>query len=152
MPRFKTRRCAHYHSEQMFALVADVESYPEFLPMCKALTIRSCSERDEETFLITDMTVGYGLIRETFTTQVDLQPYKKINARYIDDSGPFKYLENYWSFFPIKGDSICEIEFFINYEFRDSIFSVMMGTIFDVTIRKSIDAFERRADEIYAIL
>ncbi|RCL01282.1 MAG: coenzyme Q-binding protein [Candidatus Tokpelaia sp. JSC085] len=119
--------------------------------MCEVLTVHSSSTstKDDKTVLIADMTVSYGLIRETFTTLIRLQPCKKrIDVQYIDSQGPFKYLENSWSFWPVKDENACEVEFFINYEFRNAIFSVMMGKIFDFASRTLVDAFERRAGEI----
>ena len=92
MPQFETTRHVRHSPEQMFALVADVEKYPQFLPLCEALTVRSRKERDGRTLLVADMTVGYKAIRETFTTQVLLKPDESaIDVKYID--GPFKYLE-----------------------------------------------------------
>ncbi|RCL00584.1 MAG: Cyclase/dehydrase [Candidatus Tokpelaia sp. JSC189] len=138
----------HHPKEQMFALVADIEHYPEFLPMCESLTIRSSQKRDGKTFLVADMTVAYRFIRKTFTTQVYLQPEEnRINVQYID--GPFRHLENRWLFLPVKEKNICRVEFFIEYEFRNPALSLMMGSIFDTIYRKFTDAFEKRADEIY---
>lgn len=150
MPRFETEKYVHHPKEQMFALVADVERYPEFLPMCEALTIRSSRERDGKTFLVTDMTVGYKLVRETFTTQVYLQPEEnRIDVQYVD--GPFRHLENRWLFLPVEDENACRIEFFIEYEFKNPVLSLMMGSMFDTAFRKFTDAFEKRADGIYGI-
>ena len=88
MPQFETRRPANHTADQMFALVGDVEKYPEFLPLCEALTVKSRKERDGKTLLVADMSVGYKAIRETFTTQVFLKPEERvIEVKYID--GPF---------------------------------------------------------------
>ena len=85
----------------MFALVADIEKYPQFLPLCTGLTVRSRKERDGRTLLVADMSVGYKAIRETFTTQVFLKPDERlIDVKYID--GPFRYLENHWRFDPAR--------------------------------------------------
>ncbi|RCL02487.1 MAG: pyridoxine 5-phosphate synthase [Candidatus Tokpelaia sp. JSC188] len=134
----------------MFALVADIEHYPEFLPMCKDLIIRSSQKQDSKTFLIADMTVGYKLVRETFTTQVYLRPEEnRIDVQYVD--GPFRYLENRWLFLPMENKNVCRLEFFIEYEFKNSIFSLMMGSMFDAIFCKFTNAFEKRANEIYGI-
>jgi len=148
MPQFTTTRQVRHRAEEMFALVADVEKYPEFLPMCEALTVRSRKERGDRTLLVADMTVGYKLIRETFTSQVFLNPEENIiDVKYIN--GPFRYLDNRWGFRPIGDGSSCEIEFFIDYEFKSRTLSLLMGTMFDIAFRKFSEAFERRADEIY---
>lgn len=148
MPSFtNTRRVAH-RAENMFKLVADVESYPQFLPMCEALTIRSRKERDSKTLLIADMTVGYKLIRETFTSQVLLKPDDNvIEVKYID--GPFRYLDNRWTFLPVGDGEACDVEFFIDYEFKSRTLGLLMGSMFDLAFRKFSEAFEKRADQIF---
>ncbi len=147
MPKFETRRPVPHSADEMYALVADVESYPQFLPLCEALTVRSRKERDGKTLLLADMTVGYKAIRETFTTQVLLKPDdKKIEVQYID--GPFRYLDNRWSFIDTQpGHSA--VEFFIDYEFKSRVLGVLMGSMFDRAFRMFSEAFEKRADTIY---
>lgn len=130
----------------MFALVADVEKYPQFLPLCEALVIRSRKDRDEQTILVADMTVGYKAIRETFTSQVHLRPSEnRIDVKYID--GPFKYLKNVWRFEPLAAG--CDVRFEIDYEFKSRILGAMMGAMFDRAFRMFSEAFEKRADAIY---
>ncbi len=148
MPQFETHRLVPHSPDQMFDLVADVERYPEFLPLCEALTVRSRKERDGKTLLIADMTVGYKAIRETFTTQVLLNKAERaIDVKYID--GPFKYLDNRWRFQPSEnGGSV--IDFFIDYEFKSRILGALMGSMFDRAFRMFTDAFETRANKIYA--
>jgi coenzyme Q-binding protein COQ10 len=146
MPKFEATRRVAYTPEQMFALVADVETYPEFLPLCEALTVRSRKERDGRTLLVADMSVGYKAIRETFTTQVLLKPDENaIDVKYIN--GPFKYLSNVWRFEPAEGG--CDVRFFIDYEFKSRILGAVMGTMFDRAFRMFSEAFEKRADVIY---
>lgn len=148
MPQFTTVRRVHHRAEQMFGLVADVEKYPEFLPMCEALSVRSRKERDGKVLLIADMTVGYKLIRETFTSQVLLKPEENvIDVKYLD--GPFRYLDNRWTFKPVGDGSECDVEFFIDYEFKSRTLGLLMGTMFDLAFKKFAEAFEKRADQIY---
>ena len=131
----------------MFALVADVEKYPEFLPLCEALTVRSRKEREGRTVLVADMTVGYKAIRETFTTQVLLNAADlAIDVKYID--GPFRYLDNRWRFEALP-DGTCSVHFFIDYEFKSRILGALMGSMFDRAFRMFTDAFEKRAAAIY---
>jgi coenzyme Q-binding protein COQ10 len=131
----------------MFALVADIETYPQFLPLCDGLTVRSRKERDGKTLLVADMTVGYKAIRETFTTQVLLNPADlTIDVKYIE--GPFKYLDNRWHFTPAPEG--CVVDFFIDYEFKSRILGAVMGSMFDRAFRMFAEAFETRADKIYA--
>ncbi|MGV2099125.1 type II toxin-antitoxin system RatA family toxin [Rhizobium sp. 21-4511-3d] len=146
MPQFETHRPVPHTAEQMFDLVADVERYPEFLPLCEALTIRSRKERDGKILLVADMTVGYKAIRETFTTQVLLNKAERIiDVKYID--GPFKYLDNRWSFAEATPGSM--VNFFIDYEFKSRILGALMGTMFDRAFRMFTEAFEKRASAIY---
>jgi coenzyme Q-binding protein COQ10 len=148
MPKFEIRRPVKHSAEKMYALVADVEKYPQFLPLCEALSIRSRKERDGKALLIADMTVGYKAIRETFTTQVLLNPGEQvIDVKYIE--GPFKYLDNRWRFEP-AADGGCVVHFFIDYEFKSMILGALMGSMFDRAFRMFAEAFEARADKIYA--
>ena len=147
MPKFETTRHVSHSPEEMFALVADVEKYPEFLPLCEGLNVRSRRERDGREILVADMTVGYKAIRETFTTQVLLTPAEHtIDVKYLD--GPFRYLTNEWKFLAAPGGG-AKVEFFIDYEFKSLILGALMGTMFDRAFRMFAEAFEKRADAIY---
>lgn len=147
MPKYETIRRVNHTPEQMFDLVAAVEQYPEFLPWCEGLTVRSRKERDGVTILIADMTIGYKALRETFTSQVVLKPAERvIDVRYID--GPFKYLQNRWRFEP-AGEGQTDIHFFIDYEFKSRMLGMLMGAMFDRAFKMFAEAFESRADAIY---
>ncbi len=147
LPTFRSSRRVRHSPVKMFELVADVESYPEFLPLCEGLKIKRRSRSDEgvET-LVADMTVGFKAIRETFTSRVTLdRPRLKVLAEYID--GPFSRLDNRWSF---KEDGAgCTVEFFIDYEFRSRTLGLLMGAMFDHAFRRFSEAFEQRADKVY---
>jgi coenzyme Q-binding protein COQ10 len=148
MPTFSSRRRVRHSPANMFDLVADVEKYPLFLPLCEELRVRrraAAGDNGVET-LVADMTVGYKAIRETFTSRVTLdRPRLRINVEYVD--GPFRYLENRWTFHEAPGG--CEVEFFITYEFRSFALGVLMGAMFDRAFRRFSEAFERRADDVY---
>ena len=148
MPQFETRRPVPHTPDQMFDLVADVERYPEFLPLCEGLTVRRRMPREGGgEVLLADMSVGYKAIRETFTTQVFLKPDEKvIEVKYID--GPFKYLDNRWRFEPLP-EGGCSVHFFIDYEFKSRILGALMGSMFDRAFRMFTEAFEKRAAAIY---
>jgi coenzyme Q-binding protein COQ10 len=147
MPEFGTTRRIAHSAEDMFNLVADVERYPEFVPFCERLQVRARRTEGGREVLVADMTVGYKLVRETFTSKVTLdREALNIRADYLD--GPFRALENTWSFRPLpEGD--CEISFRISYEFRSRALALLMGTLFDRVFRRFADAFEKRADVIY---
>ena len=148
MPQFETRRPVPHSPVQMFDLVADIERYPECLPLCEALKIRSRKERDGKVLLLADMTIGYKAIRETFTTQVLLNKAElAIDVKYID--GPFRYLDNRWRFEP-AGEGACDVHFFIDYEFKNRLLGSIMGAMFERAFRMFAEAFEARAAKIYA--
>ncbi|HEY5797501.1 MAG TPA: type II toxin-antitoxin system RatA family toxin [Bosea sp. (in: a-proteobacteria)] len=147
MPMFNNTRRVKHSPEQMFALVADVETYPQFLPLCEGLRVRRRTPREGGgEVLLADMTVGYKAIHETFTSRVTLDPENlKILVEYVD--GPFRYLENRWAFKPHERG--CEIGFFISYEFASRMLGLLMGAMFDKAFHKFAEAFERRADVVY---
>jgi coenzyme Q-binding protein COQ10 len=132
----------------MFDLVADVEHYPEFVPLCRSLSVRKRTKDGEGRDIITaDMTVAYKLISETFTSRVTLDRKKlEVLVEYIE--GPFQKMNNRWNFRP-AGDHACDVEFFIAYEFRSRTLGLLMGAMFDAAFRRFSAAFERRADHVY---
>jgi coenzyme Q-binding protein COQ10 len=148
MPSFSNRRRVQHSAQHMFDLVADVGRYPEFVPMCRDLkVIRRTAEEDGREVLVANMTVAYNLIRESFVSRVTLdRPQLQILVEYLE--GPFSHLENRWTFRPLS-DAECDVEFFIDYEFRSRMLGVLMGTMFDIAFRRFAAAFERRADEVY---
>jgi coenzyme Q-binding protein COQ10 len=149
MPQFSTRRKVQHSAAEMFALVADVERYPEFVPLCRDLDVRRrTTTADGREILTAQMTVAYKLIRETFTSRVTLDRQRlTIFVEYLD--GPFRQLENRWEFRQLD-EQRCEVEFFITYEFRSRALGMLMGTMFDHAFRKFAEAFERRADVVFA--
>ena len=132
----------------MFDLVADVDKYPQFVPLCSALRVRKrTSGEGGSEVLVADMTVAYKFVRETFTSKVILdKPNLKILVAYLD--GPFSKMENRWNFRP-TGEQSCEVEFAIDYEFRSRTLGVLMGAMFETAFRKFSAAFEARADKVY---
>ncbi|WP_139862427.1 type II toxin-antitoxin system RatA family toxin [Bradyrhizobium ivorense] len=148
MPRFQSKRRVRHGAAQMFDLVADVERYPEFVPLCQALKIRQRTPKDDGTeIVVADMTVSFKLVRETFTSKVTLdRPNLKILVEYL--RGPFSNLENRWTFEP-KSDAECDVGFFLNYEFKNRMLAMLMGSMFDAAFGRFAGAFEKRADHIY---
>jgi coenzyme Q-binding protein COQ10 len=148
MPQFTTTRRVRHSATEMFDLVADVEHYPQFVPLCQSLTVRRRSKDGEgRDVVVVDMTVAYKFIHETFTSRVTLdRPKLEILVEYLE--GPFRTMNNRWSFRP-AGEQSCEVEFFITYEFRSRTLGLLMGSIFDAAFRRFSVAFERRADQVY---
>ena len=148
MPRFSNKRRVQHSAEQMFDLVADVERYPEFVPLCQSLKVRQRTAKPDGTeFVVADMTVSFKLVREAFTSRITLdRPNLKILVEYL--KGPFSSLENRWTFEP-RGEGACDVGFFIAYEFRSRMLAMLMGTMFDAAFSRFSAAFEKRADQIY---
>lgn len=148
MPQFITKRRVRHAASDMFDLVADVEKYPEFVPLCTHLRVRSRTEKgDGIGVLVAEMTVAYKLVRQTFTSRVTLdRPHLKILVEYLD--GPFSRMQNRWTFTP-AGERACEVEFFIEYEFKSRALAMLMGAMFDAAFRRFSAAFEARANIVY---
>ena len=148
MPRFSNRRRVRHGAQQMFDLVADVERYPEFVPLCHSLTVRQRTPKTDGTeVVVADMTVSFKLVKETFTSRVTLDRANlKILVEYL--RGPFSNMENRWTFEP-KGDTVCDVTFFISYEFKSRMLAILMGSMFDAAFARFSAAFEKRADAIH---
>ena len=151
MPSFRTTRRVKYSAVEMFELVADVEKYPLFLPLCTGLRIRKRAQDEQgREVLTTDMSVGYKAIRETFTSRVVLDRANlEILVAYID--GPFSKLDNRWTFRDVDGavGKSSDVLFFIDYEFRNRMLGLLMGGMFETAFRRFAEAFERRAAIVY---
>ena len=152
MPRFSNKRRVLHTADQMFDLVADVERYPEFVPLCHALKVRQRNAKpDGLEVIVADMTVSFKLVKETFTSRVTLdRAGRKIHVEYVN--GPFSALENRWTFEPKgenEGEQACDVGFFIAYEFKSRMLAMLMGTMFDAAFARFSAAFEKRADVVY---
>ena len=148
MPQFSTRRHVRHPASDMFDLVADIERYPEFVPLCAGMKVRSRTDKDEGVgVIVAVMTIAYKLIHQSFTSRVTLDRDKlTILVEYLD--GPFSRMQNRWTFHP-KSETSSEVEFFIDYEFRSRAFAMLAGAVFDTVFRRMAVAFEKRADDVY---
>ncbi|MEP3051724.1 MAG: type II toxin-antitoxin system RatA family toxin [Erythrobacter sp.] len=142
MPGIHETRHLPYSAEQMFDLVADVARYREFLPWVIATRIRS----DNETEMVADMVVGFKSLRESFTSRVHKERARSIDVHYMD--GPLKDLDNSWVF-RSTDDGGCYIDFCVEFTFKNRVFEALAGQYFDRAFRRMVEAFERRADELY---
>ena len=153
MPTHAEKRVLPYTPAQLFDLVADVKQYPAFLPRCLAVRVRhreivETNVGDEE-LLVADMAIGFKVFRESFTTRVQCRRPDRIAVTYTD--GPFRYLNNHWVF-SSKGDNACEIDFFVDFEFRSTILQKAIGLVFNEAVRKMVDAFQALAEALYGPL
>jgi coenzyme Q-binding protein COQ10 len=155
MPQFSTRRRVRHSADDMFGLVADVERYPEFVPLCRAMRVIRRTQMADREIVVAEMQVAYKLIREKFASRVTLlRGERTILVEYLD--GPFRRMENRWTFRPVGGEGAgadqppaCEVGFFISYEFRSRTLGLLMGTVFDTAFRRFASAFESRADAVF---
>ena len=142
MPSIHEVRRLAWSAEQMFDLVADVGRYSEFLPWVIATRVRS----DDGTEMVADMLVGFSALREKFTSRVEKHRPDEIRVHYVD--GPMRDLDNRWTFRPV-GDHACEIEFTVEFSFRNALFEKLAGQYLDKAFRKMVNAFEARAQQLY---
>lgn len=141
MPRHTEKRILPYSPDQLFDLVADVGHYQDFLPWVAATRIRE----DNETEMVADLIVGFSALKETFTSRVKKERPGRIDIDYVD--GPLKYLHNHWKFRAVPGGT--EVDFCVDFAFRNRIFEALAGQMFDRALRRMINAFEERAAVLY---
>jgi coenzyme Q-binding protein COQ10 len=151
VPSHKENRVLRYTPDQLYTLVGDIERYPEFLPWCIAARNRKREDADDHSIIWSDLVVGFKLVRERFTSKVTLTPRHdgqnaRIDVEYVD--GPLKFLRNHWVFVP-REDGACEIDFYVEFEFRSRILEKMIGALFHEAISRMVGAFEKRAAELY---
>ncbi len=135
------RRALPYTPEQMYALVADVERYPDFLPWCRAARV---TRRDGDV-LYADLVIGFKMFRERFSSRVTLSPPDRIHVDYV--KGPMRHLNNHWRFEP--HDKGCIIDFYVDFEFRSTLLQAAIGLLFNEAVRRMVAAFEARARVLY---
>jgi coenzyme Q-binding protein COQ10 len=141
VPTHAEQRTLPYTPEQMFQLVADVDKYPTFLPWCVGARIRSRTERE----LVADLTIGFGPFRESFTSRVSLDRPRHVTVAY--ENGPFRYLNNKWTFDPAPGG--CRVSFFVDFEFRSRLLQAAIGVVFNEAVKRMVNAFLKRARDVY---
>lgn len=154
MPHHHDSRDLPYSARQMYDLVADIESYPQFLPWNSAARIRSRTDRpDGATEIAADLVVSFKVFRERFGSRVVLWPADpasgtlKIDTEYLD--GPFRHMRSGWSFTDRPGGG-CQVEFFVDFEFRNAILQKLIGVVFHEAMSRIVRAFEDRARQLYA--
>lgn len=153
MKSFHNRRRVSFSADDMFALVKDVENYPKFVPLCEGLRVRRRAQPAQGVdVIVAEMQVGIKAICERFTSRVTCDSNKReILVEYVD--GPFKRLENCWSFHDEpagpNGEPRSVVDFYINYEFKSRALGLLMGAMFDSAFHKYADAFVKRASEVY---
>jgi coenzyme Q-binding protein COQ10 len=141
MPRHSETKIVPYTPEQLFALVADVARYDEFLPWVVAVRVRSSTEAET----VADLVVGFNAFKERFTSRVTKQAPERIVVDYIE--GPLKYLKNEWRFEPAEGGT--KLGFSVDFAFKSRLFETLAGAMFDRALRRMTGAFELRAEQLY---
>lgn len=146
MPTHSETRVLPYSADQMYDLVADVGSYPKFLPWCAAARVRSVTPQGEAEVMEADLVISFKVFRERFGSRVTLWPdQKKIDTEYID--GPFRYMESSWAFRDVEGG--CEVSFHVDFEFRNAVLQGIIGLVFNDAMQRIVRAFESRARDLY---
>ncbi|RMH48713.1 MAG: type II toxin-antitoxin system RatA family toxin [Alphaproteobacteria bacterium] len=147
MPTHAERRIVPYTAEEMFDLIAGIDRYPEFLPWCSAARIRSRRREGAQEIVEADLVISFKVFRERFGSRVVLRPDEhRIDVSYLD--GPFRHLNNHWHFRPLP-DGRCEVDFFVDFEFRSSVLQALIGMVFNEAMQRIVRAFERRAEALY---
>ncbi|MFV0472806.1 MAG: type II toxin-antitoxin system RatA family toxin [Pikeienuella sp.] len=147
MPTHGEKRVVPYSAAQMYALIADISAYPEFLPWCSAARIRSRRDTDAGEVVEADLVISFRVFRERFGSRVTLRPeVSEIDVAYLD--GPFRYLNNHWKFNQLSETS-CEIDFFVDFEFRSRTLQALIGLVFNEAMQRIVRAFEARAKALY---
>ena len=135
-----------YTAKEMFDLVADISSYPEFLPWCAAARIRKEVQTGEVKQIEADLVISFKVFREKFGSRVLLDASKFIiETDYID--GPFRYMHSVWSF--ENYEQGCEVKFSVDFEFKNALFQSIIGLVFNDAMQRIVRAFERRASDLY---
>lgn len=147
MPTHSETRFLPYSAQQMYDLVADVGSYPKFLPWNSAARIRSRTpQANGSEVMEADLVISFKVFRERFGSRVVLWPAThKIDTEYLD--GPFRYMRSTWAFREAEGG--CEVDFFVDFEFKNAILQGIIGVVFNEAMQRIVRAFERRAAELY---
>lgn len=149
MPTHAEKRTVPYTPDEMYALIADVGRYPEFLPWCAAARVRETRPLEDGagTVVDADLIISFKVYRERFGSRVTLRPQARtIDVEYLD--GPFRYLRNHWRFLDAPGGG-CEIDFFVDFEFRSAILQKLIGLVFTEAMHRIVRAFEKRAEALY---
>lgn len=142
MGKFSEKRILPYNQQQMFDLVSDVGSYPQFLPWC--IGARVYNRRPER--FDADVIIGFKMFREKFTSRVTTQEFHSVDVDYI--SGPMKRLYNHWRFVEQSGGR-CLIDFEVEFEFGNRMLQKMIGNVFEEATQRMVEAFEGRAHALY---
>ena len=139
-----------YSVAQMYALIADVASYPEFLPWCSGARVRARKPQPDGTEIVeADLVISFKVFRERFGSRVTLRPdTHQIDVAYLD--GPFRYLNNHWRFSRVD-EGTCEVDFFVDFEFRSRALQAIIGVVFHEAMRRIVRAFEERAAQLYGV-
>jgi len=146
MPTHKENKILRYSSQQMYNLVSDVGSYPEFLPWCAAARVNSITDDGPNQIMSADLVISFKVFRERFCSEVSLSPKKKfIQTKYLD--GPFKHMNSTWQFNDCSEG--CAVEFFVDFEFKSLILQGLIGLVFNDAMHRIVRAFETRADALY---
>jgi len=136
-----------YTAKEMFDLVADISSYPEFLPWCAAARVRKEIQKGVIKQIEADLVISFKVFREKFGSRVLLDASKfTIETEYLD--GPFRHMQSVWSF--NNSEQGCEVNFNVDFEFKNAMLQSIIGLVFNDAMQRIVRAFERRAADLYS--
>lgn len=142
MHRIQKSAVLPYTAAQMFQLVNDVKSYPEFLPWCRQAIIL----KDLDNKVTAKLVLGKGALEQSFTTRNTLTPSSAMLMELVD--GPFKHLKGDWQFRDLGNDA-CQVSLDLEFKFSNKIIEVMFGPVFQQAANKLVDAFIKRAEQVF---
>ena len=146
MPTHSETRRMPYSAQQMYDLVADVASYPEFLPWTAAARIRDIQDLGDHQVMLADLVISFKVFRERFGSRVVLWPGdKRIETEYLD--GPFRKMVSQWRFEDADGGA--DVHFHVDFEFRSRLLQSTATLFFNEAMQRVVRAFETRAKDLY---
>jgi len=132
-----------YTTEEMYKLVEDIESYPQFLPWCRSTEVLSRDENEVKA----SIEIARSGLHKSFTTTNRMQKNKIIEMRLL--KGPFKHLQGFWRFDALKNSQACKVTFDLDFEFESKLMALAAGSVFNQIANTMVDAFSKRAVEVY---
>jgi coenzyme Q-binding protein COQ10 len=149
MPTHTEKRRMPYSAGEMYALIADISRYNEFLPWCEGVRVRGRRPGDApgSEVIDADLIISFKVFRERFGSRVTLDPKAQtVDVKYLD--GPFRYLDNHWRVEEVQ-PGLCDVDFFVDFEFKNAILRAVVGVVFTEAMQRIVRAFEDRAEALY---
>ena len=146
MPQASVKRLIQIEKKNLIELVLDIDKYPDFIPYCINSKVYECNDKGENIYIIADLTIGKGIFRDTYKSDVRFN--KKEDTIYVTNiDGPLNYLENRW-YFNQKGN-MTEVSFDVDFELKNKFLNILMTKSFTYGLNKIADAFQKRSEDLF---